>query len=359
MAKTSNQTYGRDIVANNYYDTIQEHAGNWIKKWNTAGYEQQNGATNKGYKGQNQLNLLFEQIKRNSTDPRWMTMTQIVKNKFRLEKGSKGAKVEFHSNYTERVKKDEAGKPILDESGNMIKEKIILPFHVGKHAVVFNAKNIIGIEPFKSPVITDEQKKQMESEKNKRINSIIEKFQKETGIQIKEIPSSKACFIRSELEGHIVLPLRTQFQNLDSFYSVAFHEMAHATSMLEGFKRPDIAKNDWKAYAKEELRAETTALLMMKEYGGQYEPRQTLESNSFEYLKAWINQGVITRDDFKEAFSDAIDISKLIKSFDIEREKSNTKENKTQTQQTQTLQTQQTQTLNSQIDEKSNDEVEL
>lgn len=331
----SNQTYIRNIIADNYYNMIQEHAGEWLREWNSAGYGQQNASTNREYSGQNQLNLFFEQLKRNSADPRWMTMTQIIKNNFKLEKGSKGARVEFHSNYTERVKRDETGKAILDENGNTIKEKVLLPFHVGKTAVVFNAKNISGIEPFKIPVITDEQKKQIESEKNQRINSFFEKFQRETLIKINEIPTTRACFISNADGNQIILPLRTQFNNFDSFYSTAFHEMAHATSVLKDFERPiENPTKITKQYAQEELIAETTALLMMREFKGYFAPKTDQQKlNSFAYLKSWIDSGLITQDDFRDAFSTAVDISKHLKNFDIEREKikSNVTINKTST----------------------------
>lgn len=320
----NNQTYGRDIVAENYYDAIMQHEGKWVKEWNTQGYGQQNGTTHKEYRGQNQLNLFFEQLKRNSADPRWMTMTQIIKNNLRLEKGSKGAKVEYHSNFTERVKRDEAGKPILNEDGKAIKETIVLPFHVGKHATVFNGKNIIGIEPFKVPTLTIEQQAQIEQEKIRKLDAIMKNFQKTTGIEIKEIPSARACFIRGD-KNQIVLPEKSQFQNIDAFYATAFHEIAHATAVLEDYERPANEKGS-KGYAQEELIAETSTLLMMKEYNAIYEP-QTIESesnvelNSFAYLKTWMESGSLSKDDFKKAFADAVVITQYVKSLDIERVK--------------------------------------
>lgn len=323
----NNQTPTRDIIADNYFEAIEKNSDKWIKEWNTSGYGQQNASTNKEYRGQNQLNLFFEQLKRNSSDPRWMTMAQIIKNNFQLEKGSKGARVEYHSNYTERLKKDDKGNYIIDDNGKKITEIVILPFHVAKYATVFNAKNILGIDPFKVEIMGADQLNEINYQKNTRLDLMMDRYQKETGIKIKEIPTNKACFVFGELN-QIILPLRTQFSNIDSFYSTALHEMAHSTAIIDNFKR-ETGLFGTSSYAKEELVAETTAMLMMKDFKGEFEQQKitetnlniNVEGNSFAYIQAWIKSGSLTKNDFREAFSNAVVISQYIKSFDIEREK--------------------------------------
>ena len=91
----SNQTKEfRKSVADMFVKGLSEQGLNWKRGWATAG-AMRNANTNSPYKGLNKFYLSMISMVRGYTDPRWMTFKQIKDEGYHLEKGSKGAKVEY------------------------------------------------------------------------------------------------------------------------------------------------------------------------------------------------------------------------------------------------------------------------
>lgn len=81
----------------------------------------------------------------------------------------------------------------------------------------------------------------------------------------------------------IVLPLKSQFKDGESFYGTAFHEMIHSTGRKDLLDRFS-GDRDEKSYAREELVAEFGAALVAQYYGF----GKKLKDESAAYLKSWL-----------------------------------------------------------------------
>lgn len=99
---------------------------------------------------------------------------------------------------------------------------------------------------------------------------------------IKPTQGDEAYFSISKNE--IVVPLKEQFKDGESFYSNLFHEMAHSTGSEKQLNRIKPSKFGSKDYAKEELVAELTAALVSINCG----ISKNLKEDSAAYLKSWL-----------------------------------------------------------------------
>lgn len=292
------------------YDLIMSETREWRKDWSSDGYLQQSADTKNPYKNSNQLSLFSSAIKNNYKDPRWLTFNQIVKNGFKLDKGSKAEQISFTTKSARKLLKDEDGKPLLDSEGNKKYQYFELDKPILKIYNVFNASKIKGIEPFKLDRLSDENLEKSKLQKYQDIDKMIANFCKKNDITIKEISSDKAFFQNGTQDKTVLLPLKSQFKNLDSFYAVAFHELAHATKNLgirinteTDTKQGNIFGS--KNYAKEELTAELTSLYLCKEFGIDGSDLEKSSNNSLAYLKGWIQSGDLEKNDLNIAMKEA------------------------------------------------------
>ncbi len=83
----------------------------------------------------------------------------------------------------------------------------------------------------------------------------------------------------------VVVPLKEQFKDGESFYSNLFHELAHSTGHKSQLDRIKSAKFGSAEYAREELVAELTAALVSVNNG----ITKNVKEDSAAYLKSWLN----------------------------------------------------------------------
>lgn len=100
---------------------------------------------------------------------------------------------------------------------------------------------------------------------------------------IKPTYGNEAYF--STTKNEVVVPLKEQFKDGESFYSNLFHEMAHSTGHETQIKRIKSTKFGTKEYAREELVAELTAALVAVSHG----ITKNIKEDSAAYLKSWLN----------------------------------------------------------------------
>ncbi len=114
---------------------------------------------------------------------------------------------------------------------------------------------------------------------------IDEMITKQTWIcPINPVQGDEAYF--SIIKNEIVVPLKGQFKDGESFYSNLFHEMAHSTGHESQLCRIKSSKFGSEDYAKEELVAELTAALTAQHYG----MTKNIKNDSACYLKAWLDE---------------------------------------------------------------------
>ncbi len=101
-------------------------------------------------------------------------------------------------------------------------------------------------------------------------------------IQPKE--GNQAYYVHGEKNGHIVVPLKGQFEDGESFYATLMHEMAHSTGEVHLLNREKGAVFGDDKYAKEELIAELTAATTGQAMG----ITTSIREENAMYLKNWL-----------------------------------------------------------------------
>lgn len=302
------------------YNLVMSSDQKWRQKWADDGFSQRNADTDKGYSNMNQTLLFNRAVQENLDDPRWLTFAQAKEHGYQIRKGAKSSEIFrlLDQTYKRKVK-DENGNVLKDENGKDITETLKYNQRLIVKHNVFNARDIDGIEPFKRAEIPEEHKQLLKQENYKNAELMISAFCQENGISLQEMASEKAFYTNNEFfhrgnngvtEHKVVLPLKAQFDNLDDYFSVAFHEVAHSTKVLDirinkATDTPTGNEFGSKNYAKEELTAELTALFLCRQFGINSTDIAERENNSLAYLKTWINQGVLDKDDFFVAVKEA------------------------------------------------------
>lgn len=318
-----------DKLNNSYneslYNLIVNTDHNWTKSWATVGFAQQN-SKNMEYNGANQIVLFNRAVNSEFKDPRWITFNEAVKNNTPIKKGSKGEFIGFFTNTASVLKKDDDGNPILDKDGKKQYELVKLDRPVLKTYYVFNVQDAENIKPFEA-IQTPEVPN---SEKYSKIEKMIENYCKDNDIKIKEI-SSQNAFFSNNRSNDIVMPLKSQFSEIDEYYAVTFHELIHSTAKcVERTNKTTDTKNGnvfgSKNYAKEELVAELGSLLMCQKFGlsgfATNEENNTLKS--LAYLKNWLEAGNLEKADLSVALRDANKaVNKITSYMELEKENKN------------------------------------
>lgn len=248
-----------------------------------------NGFTGERYNGANVMALMVEGY----DDPRWMTFKQMeekskqIGKPLHLEKGSKAAYVmkvvpvyEKEEVWVEApggkktkeeiVKKDSSGKPmpVRDEHGN---PKISFKWYP-----VFNASQIVGMEPYMKRETTEEVKP------HEAVEMLSMALQERTGLRVEHSARGQAYYSPSE---HLVhMPKPELFKSADHYADTALHEYGHSTGKALG--RDLTGQFGSALYAKEELVAELTSCYMAMELGVHHNP--STHENQAAYIKSWL-----------------------------------------------------------------------
>lgn len=284
-------------LADNLIEQMKNNSAPWQKPWEASmALTPHNAMTGKPYRGFNNLALMLQR----HDDPRWLTFKQAKDLGYSVKKGEKGIPLLFYSFDTQRAKRDDAGKVIKDKNGNTAKETVRLERPIVRTFYVFNAKQIDGIPPYERPVFN-------EIEVNERAEALL--------------TASKATIIHKEgdkafynpMRDHIVLPLKDQFKSKENYYATALHELGHWSGHESRLNRDIINRFGSMDYAREELRAEISSMLVGQEIGIRHDPSQHAA-----YTKSWIS---ILEDEPKEilyAVRDAQKIFDYVMQYDRE-----------------------------------------
>ena len=166
-------------------------------------------------------------------------------------------------------------KEVEDKEGN--KKIVGIPFL--QYYGVFHISQVDGVEPLN----LDELE---EVDPIPEADEIITNYVNREGINYKEIASNEAYY--SPLDDRVVVPMKSQFENANEFYSTAFHELTHSTgakSRLDRIKTGIESHFGGTEYSKEELVAELGAAGMLNLL--RIETPATFK-NSTAYIQSWI-----------------------------------------------------------------------
>ena len=245
---------------------LQAGTAPWQRPWDAPPISlPYNESTGKPYRGGNVLNLMLAGY----TDPRWLTFNQAKERGYRVNKGEKGSLIQTFRFHEEKQVRDEQGKPIKDDKGNAVIEQTKLNKPIIRTFVVFNAEQMTGLPPLER---TEHQWNGVEQ---------IDKLLAASGAQIEHQSGNRAFY--SPALDKIVLPLKEQFPDPERYYSTALHELGHWTGHESRLNRPFINAFGSEGYAREELRAEISSLLVGQRLGISHDPGQHMA-----YVDSWV-----------------------------------------------------------------------
>lgn len=247
----------------------------WRKGWTTTGGLHFNGATQKPYRGLNQLLLgmaacqLQEMIDgkpTNTADPRWMTMKQANALNLKIRKGSHAAKIIRMVEVAAGTKTADGEEELAEDKGTRLVLKL---FHV------FNGSQIEGLAPLPA--------------RENRVTPIeaadaIAAGMKADGITILHGGNAASYFEKLDT---VRMPEQSAFRSTEDYYSTLLHELAHATGAEKRLKRLHrTARFGSPNYAKEELVAEIAATMACAGAGIAMGPSHI--ENHAAYVASWI-----------------------------------------------------------------------
>lgn len=250
-----------------------------------------NPTTGNEYKGSNSLWLQMQ----GRSDPRWLTYKQAQDVDAQVLKGQRGTKIQ----YWKFPDKD-------DETADGQKRTRPSVFS----ATVFNAEQVDGLPEL------ERKQLQPEWQRHERAEALL----LASGASITNDQADRAFYRQSTDSIH--LPDKSSFPNADNYYSVALHELGHWTGHESRLDRDLSGGFGSEKYAKEELRAEISSLMVGSELGVGHDI-----SRHASYVGSWIKA---LKDDPKEilrASRDADKIRGLVMSYDkqLETEKQTAK----------------------------------
>jgi putative DNA primase/helicase len=296
-----------EVVAERLIQQLKQGTAPWQRPWEPGApnaFIPMNPITQTRYKGINAIALMAQDYR----DPRWMTYKQAEKAHAQVRKGEKGASIQYWKFTEEQIKKDEQGKPVMDTHGKPVTIEIRLERPRVFYATVFNAEQIDGLAP--------------RIQKEHTWNSIerAEQILSASGAIMLHGENNRAFYRPSTDTIH--LPDKSQFLNADNYYAIALHELGHWTGHATRMDRDLIHPFGSEGYAKEELRAEITSLILGDELGIGHDPDQHAS-----YIESWIK---VLHDDPLELFRAAAEAEKMqqfILSFEqkLEQEQHNKK----------------------------------
>ena len=283
--------FADDIIAQ-----IERGTAPWQKHWKPGENRMpENFSTGARYQGGNALQLMVKRTGRAYNDNRWGTYNQIKEAGGQVRKGERGTTVLVYKP-PRRAEGTGAtpGEVAADKPKNPDAEKTTRP--MWKRYTVFNVEQADGL------ALPERAAPTPEWEALKNVENVIAA----NGVAIREVNGDRAYYNMAGDE--IVLPERSQFKNAEGYYQTVLHEVGHSTGHPDRMNRESLHQGiqdgfGSEAYAREELRAEISAMMSSDRLGVAYEPQ-----HGTAYVKGWVE---VLKDDPKEIYKAAAEASRI------------------------------------------------
>ena len=244
-------------------DKIIEQLENGVVPWHKPWNGLTNGAFNRVSK--KQYSLLNQMLLKH--DGEYATFKQWNELGGKIKKGEKAEIVVFWKMI--KVKD-------TDGYGDEVEKTI----PILKYFNVFHISQVEGVKP----IATEENVHEPIEEAERVISDYV--FRE--GIELNEVVGNEAYY--SPMTDRIVVPSKKQYEDINEYYSTAYHEMVHSTGNSKRLNRFDeettIAPFGSEDYSKEELVAEIGASFLMNHVG--IDTEETI-GNSAAYINSWLN----------------------------------------------------------------------
>lgn len=255
------------IVTDRIVEQMEKGIIPWHKPWSCVGGEGWaiSYTTRKPYSFLNQLLL--------GKGGEWLTFNQVKNAGGSIRKGAKSGFVVF---YQQSIIKEQ----VVNENGEKEEKEFSVPVLRWYH--VFHIDDCVGVESKIEVVEPSEEIEPIEVAEN-----IIEGYltaESELTFQ-NDKPSDKAYYTPSR--DMVVVPMLTQYEVAEEYYSTTFHELIHSTMTESRCNRKAMMKNaafGSEDYSLEELVAEIGSAMLVNICGISTEKAFT---NSVAYIQGW------------------------------------------------------------------------
>lgn len=280
MSRPQTSAEFRQSLAENFLKVLELKGLAWKQEWHSShASAPYNGVSKVPYHGCNQFNLTMIAILKGYSDPRWVTMVQIMDKsskyhpaeKWHLKKGSQATYVEFWYPF-DTVKKKAL---TWDEYRNELdtgrpEEEFLLKT---RYTAVFNATDVEGMSPlpeFNNPTVD--------------IDKFVTTLSTVMNVPIINDGGSRAYYAPKSDKIH--LPKPSSFESTYAYNATALHELAHATGHPSRLNRDMSGKYGQESYAFEELVAEISSCFMSINLGCEL-TKEHLENHQ-AYVSSWL-----------------------------------------------------------------------
>lgn len=280
MSRPKNKEEYRTELAEVFTHVLEEKGLEWRKEWiGQGGGAPHNGITKGCYRGINAFCLSLISMLKGYSDPRWVTMLQIMDNdskyhpkeKWHLKKGSKATYVEYWYPYDTKAKKALTWEQYNYALANGRDQN---EFSLStRYTAVFNAHDVEGM-----PEIQITENSEISADE------LIDKLCEGMGVEILTDGGDRAYY--SPMQDKIHLPTPGSFENEYAFNATALHELSHSTGHPTRLNRPQTTFFGTDQYAYEELVAEMCSCFMGTELATQATSAHI--DNHKAYVQSWI-----------------------------------------------------------------------
>lgn len=254
----------RKKTTDKFIEALEKEGIKFIKQWQEIDAPS-NGTTGKKYNGGNSIKLYMNTIEKGYSDSRYVTKKQAEKEGWKIKENEKPVMCEKWI-FTKKEK-------YINEKGQVDEKEVALKRPVANYFLLFNANQVEGIPP------------QLKTEKTitNDYEELIKNLEKSSACPIKQVAQNDAYY--SPSKDQIILPTFKQFNSEQDYASTLIHEMAHSTGHPSRMNRGLTGSDDIESYAKEELKAEITAVFLQKELG--IEIKGEHFNNHEAYIVSW------------------------------------------------------------------------
>ena len=283
--------------ADQIVEQIREATAPWQKPWKP-GEEHlpKNLSSDKEYRGGNSMYLSVAQSARGYSENRWGTYKQIQAAGGQVRKGERGTRILSFQDHKQIAVTDKAGKPVHDAEGNKVYRYERMDHPMVRQYTVFNADQADGLK------LPERPSQQPEWKAHENAEAVI----RASGVRINHVQGDRAFY--NLQTDKVTLPERGQFPSATHYYQTAMHELGHATGHESRLNRPSLQEGvkagfGSEAYAKEELRAEISAMMTGQRVGVGHDP-----SRGAAYVESWLKA---LQDDPREIYRASSEAQKM------------------------------------------------
>ena len=288
-----------------FADTIIEQirlgTAPWQKPWQPGERVMpRNLDTDRSYRGGNSLHLAAMQQEHGYGEVHWGTYRQIQKQGGQVRKGERGTRILSFQDKKRIAVTDERGRPKRNAEGKKLYryEKLKTPYV--RQYTVFNAEQANGLPERANP----------SPEPLWKVHQGAERVMEDSGVPVRHVQGDRAYYHMKRDE--IVLPKRGQFPSANHYYQTALHELGHSTGHKDRMNRETLIEGidggfGSPQYAREELRAEISAMMTGERVGVGHDP-----GRGAAYVEGWIQALEEDPREIRRAAADAQKISDFV-----------------------------------------------